>query len=131
MRLFLSPRDQANSRQHLTVANNQLEGTYLSILNRLSNQQAPVPEPVMMEDEPVLVERAEEEVVEAEELIEDVREDAREEAQQQEQQYEPYQLTRYYRDQLEQFEEDFIRWEENQYLLRRQHFEETMLERYE
>jgi hypothetical protein len=110
----------------LTVANNQLEGTYLAILNRLSNQQAPVPEPVMMEEEPMVVEDADEEAVEAEEIVEEARDDE----QQQPQEYEPYQLTRYYRDQLVQFQDDYVRWEENQYHLRRQHFEETMVEQY-
>ncbi len=42
--------------------------TYLALLNHLSNQQAPEPEPVMMEDEPMVVEDAEEEAVEAEEM---------------------------------------------------------------
>jgi hypothetical protein len=55
--LFHSPREQAKSRHRINIQDNQLEGTYLAILNRLSNQQAPEPEPVMMEDEPVLVER--------------------------------------------------------------------------
>ncbi len=101
------------------------------LLHHLSNQQAPGPEPVMMEDVPMLVYEAEEEERETEEVAEEVTVDAREEVQQQEQEYEPYQLTHYYRNQLEQFQEDYIRWEENQYHLCCQHFEATMLEQYE
>jgi hypothetical protein len=66
--LFCSSREQAKSRHHINVHDNQLEVTYLALLNHLSNQQAPEPEPVMMEDEPMVVEDAEEEAVEAEEM---------------------------------------------------------------
>jgi hypothetical protein len=95
----------------LTVVSNQLEGTYLALLNHLSNnQQLPEPEPVMMEDVPMVEDEAEEVEGEAEEVVEEVIEEvieqAREEAEQQEQEYEPYQLTRYYRSQLKQFEID-------------------------
>jgi hypothetical protein len=48
-----------------------------------------------------------------------------------EEQHEPYQVTHYYHEQLEQFEQDYARWEETQYLRCHQHFEETMLEMYE
>ncbi len=106
------------------MQDNQLEGTYLALLICLSNQQASEPKPMMMEDEHMLVEDAEVEAVEVEKMIEE----AKEEEQQQEQEYEPYQLTRYYRNQLEQFQEDYIRWEKNQYYLHCQHFEATMLE---
>ena len=55
-------------------------------------------------------------------MFEEEAEVESEEGEQQEQEYEPYQLTHYYRNQLEQFELDYVRWEENQYHLRRQHF---------
>jgi hypothetical protein len=80
----------------------------------------------MMEDVPMHVEEAEEVKGAAEELVQEVVE----EVEQQQQEYKPYQLTCYYRNQLEQFENDYHRWEENQYYLHRQHFEETMLEHY-
>ncbi len=60
-------------------------------------------------------------------LFEEEAEVESEEGEQQEQEYEPYQLTHYYRNQLEQFQEDYIRWEENQYHLHCQHFEATMI----
>ncbi len=101
------------------MQDNQLEVTYLALLNCLSNQQAPEPEPMVLEDQHMLIEDAEIEEVEVEEMIEE----AREEEQQQEQEYEPYQLTCYYRNQLEQFQEDYIQWEENQYYLHCQHLE--------
>jgi hypothetical protein len=124
---FSKPIEQASSRQHLSLQNNQLDETYLLLLCHLSNQHAPEPEPIMMENVPMLVEEVEEGEAEAEEVVEEVIE----EAEQQELEYKPYQLTHYYRNQLEQFELDYIRWEENQYHLCHQHFEEIMLERYE
>jgi hypothetical protein len=81
--LFHSSREQAKSRHHINVQDNQLEVTYLALLNCLSNQQAPEPEPMVMEDEAMLIEDAEIEEVEVEEMIEE----AREEEQQQEQEY--------------------------------------------
>jgi hypothetical protein len=122
--LFRSPREQAKSRHRINIQDNQLEGTNLLLLCRLSNQHAPEPEPIMMEHVPILVEEVKEGEAEAEEVVEDVIE----EAERQEQEYEPYQLTHYYRNQLEQFELDYVRWEENQYHLCHQHFEEIMLE---
>ncbi len=124
--LFRSPREQAKSRHRINIQDNQLEGTNLLLLCRLSNQHAPEPEPIMMEHVPILVEEVKEGEAEAEEVVEDVIE----EAERQEQEYEPYQLTHYYRNQLEQFELDYVRWEENQYHLCHQHFEEIMLEWY-
>jgi hypothetical protein len=35
--LFCSPREQAKSRLHLVIENNQLDGAYLAILNRISH----------------------------------------------------------------------------------------------
>ncbi len=58
-------------------------------------------------------------------MVEEVIEEAREEAEQQEQEYESYQLTFYCRNQLEQFEVDYIRWKESQYHPCHQYFEET------
>ncbi len=60
----------------------------------------------MMEDVPMIVEEAEVEEGEAEDLVLD----AIDEAEVQQQQYEPYQLTHYYRNQLEQFQADYISW---------------------
>jgi hypothetical protein len=63
----------------------------------------------MMEDVPMLVEDAEVKAGEAEEIVEELIEEEMEEAKRQDQVYELYQLTRYYRNQLEQFEVDYVR----------------------
>ncbi len=128
---FSKPIEQASSRQCLVLQNNQLDGTYLALLHHLSNHQAPEPEPIMMEDVHILVEDAEVEVGEEEEVVEEVIEEEREEAEQQKQHYKPYQLTHNYRNQLEQFEVDYVRWEENQYHIHHQHFKEKMAEQHE
>ncbi len=51
------------------MANNQVEGTFLALLNWLSNQQAPEPEANMMKDVPIIVEEAEVEEGAAEDLV--------------------------------------------------------------
>ncbi len=71
-----------------------------------------------------------EEEIEIEEQAEELVIEARDEEEEQQQEYEPYQLTLYYRNELEQFEVDYVRWEANQYHHHRQHFEETMAEWY-
>jgi hypothetical protein len=101
---FSKPVEQASSHHHLLLQNNQLDGTYLALLHCLSNQHAPEPEPIMMEDVPMLVVEIEEIEGEAVELVPVVVEEVENQQQQQQQQqqeYEPYQLTCYYRNQLE------------------------------
>jgi hypothetical protein len=72
-----------------------------------------------------------EEEIQIEDQAEGLVIEARDEEEEQQQEYTPYQLTLYYRNQLEQFEGDYIRWEANQYHLHYQHFKETMAQRHE
>jgi hypothetical protein len=106
---FSKAIQQASSRQRLSLQSNQLDGTYLALLHYLSNQHAPEPEPIMMRHVPMLVEEVEEEEGEAEEVVEVLIEEEWEEEERRETEYEPYQLTHYYRNQLEQFQHDYVR----------------------
>ncbi len=96
------------------------------IINRIGNQ--PVVEERVEEEEenmPMLVE------IQIDDQAEGLAIEARDEEEEQQLEYEPHQLTLYYRNQLEQFEVNYARWEANQYHLHRQHFEETMAQRHE
>ncbi len=72
---FFKQVEQASSRQHLLQQNNQLEGPFLALLHRLSNQQAHEPQPIM-KDVPMLVEDAEEVEGVAKELVQEAIEEA-------------------------------------------------------
>ncbi len=88
--LFRSPREQANSRQCLTMANNQLDVAYLAILNWFSN--CLVPEAELIDDAPMLVEEAAE-VEEGDDEEEGLGEAAGEEDEEGQQQLQSYQLS--------------------------------------
>ncbi len=56
--IYKCPHDQANSRRHLNVWSNQLEGPYLALLNQLIDRQPPSPGQII-EELPMLEEEAE------------------------------------------------------------------------
>ena len=135
--IYPTPLRQMNANHRIYRKNGgpELDGQDTLLLRQLTIERGGN-QPIV-EDREVEVEEEDVPILEEEMQIEEQAEglviEARDEEQQQAQEYEPYQLTRYYRNQLEQFQEDYIRWEENQYWyhLRCQHFEETMLEQYE
>ncbi len=111
--LFHSPREQAKSRQHLTVANNQLDGPYLAILNCLSNWKAPGPD--LIEDATMLVEDAAEgeEEAEVEDVAEGLVEAARERDNEGQQPLPPCQLIVFDQQLCICFEEQLNEWVRN------------------
>jgi len=92
---------------HAIQQDNQLEAAYLVLLDQLSNaRHADLALEDVINDVPLLdEEQGEEEQNMDEEMY---VEEEREEEERQEDLNEPYQLTRYYRDQLVQFQDDYV-----------------------
>lgn len=138
--MFLSPRNQANSRQRIILQNNQLEGAYLCLLNHQMNQHHLDPEP-MINDVPMLEEEAEEQEEEDQEMILE-EEAAIPRAAQEEQevaeagveelgQRHPYQLTLFYQNALLHFEEASQQWVDKQYKCENMLFEQQQQQHYD
>ena len=104
----------------MVVENNQLDEAYLAALNRLSHRQAPEPEPMVIDEVPVL--EAEAAVVDEE--AQGLVEAAGEEYEEGQQQLPPYQSTVYYRQQRICFEEQMNEWVRNYKEEQLLHFEQ-------
>jgi hypothetical protein len=132
--MFLSPRNQANSRQHLILQNNQLEGAYLRLLNHQIKRHHLDPEP-MIDDVPMLEEEEDQEMILEEEAVipraaqkeQEVAEAGVEELGQRH----PYQLTLFYQNALLCFEEAFQQWVDEQYKHEKMLFEQQQQQHYD
>jgi hypothetical protein len=139
---FLSPRNQANSRQRMIFRNNQLEGAYLRLLNRQINQH----HLNMIDDVPMLEEEDEEQeqeeqvqeeqemILEEEVVVPIIAPEEREvvEAGEDEQkQRHPYQLTLFYQNSFLRFEEGFQQWVNEQYEREKMLFEQQQQQHYD